>query len=288
MTTTMESRFVTVDGLRLHYLEGGSGDPVLLLHGWPTSSFLWRNVAPEIATQNRVLALDLPGFGTSDKPLDVSYSFRFFANVLDGFLNAVGVDRVSLVVHDLGGPIGLYWASQHPERLQRLALLNTLVYSNPSWAVVLFAMATRLPLLNSFMASPAGLRLAMWIGSSDSAHVTDEVMRGVQEPFETADARTALLKAGQGLHPAGFKDIERVLPTLRIPVRAIYGEQDWILPDVAETMKRVADDLPQTQITALPGCGHFLQEDQPEEVGKLLAGFLGGVRQLPSCSSIGC
>lgn len=279
MAATIESRFVDVDGLRLHYLEGGEGDPVLLLHGWPTSAFLWRNVAPEIATRNRVLALDLPGFGKSDKPLDVSYSFRYFANVIDGFLDAVGVDRVSLVVHDLGGPVGLYWASQHPERLQRLALLNTLVYSNPSWAVILFGVATRLPLLSSLLASPSGLRFAMWLGINDSSCVTDEVIRGVQEPFETAEARAALLKAGTGLHPAGFKDIERVLPTLKIPVRAIYGENDWILPDVAETMKRVAYDLPQTQITALPDCGHFLQEEKPEEIGKLLSGFLGGVRR---------
>jgi len=279
MSANIESRFVTVDGLRLHYLEGGSGDPVLLLHGWPTSAFLWRNVAPAIAAHNRVLALDLPGFGKSDKPLDVSYSFRFFTDILDGFLEAVGVDRVSLVVHDLGGPVGLHWVSQHPERLQRLALLNTLVYSNPSWAVILFMTAARLPLVSSLLASPAGLRFAMWIGVTDQTRLTDDVMRGVQEPFETADAQTALLKAAQGLNPAGFKEIERVLPTLKIPVRAIYGERDWILPDVAQTMKRVAEDLPQTQVTALPDCGHFLQEEQPEEVGRLLAGFLGGVRR---------
>ncbi len=279
MSTSVESRFVTVDGLRLHYLEGGSGDPVLLLHGWPTSAFLWRNVAPEIAAHHRVLALDLPGFGKSDKPLDVTYSFRFFTDVLDGFLDAVGIDRVSLVVHDLGGPVGLHWVSEHPERLQRLALLNTLVYSNPSWAVVLFMLAARLPLLSSLLSSPTGLRFAMRVGVTDPARLTDDVMHGVLEPFDTTDARTALLKAAQGLQPDGFKDIERVLPTLKIPVRAIYGERDWILPDVAETMKRVAEDLPQTQITALPDCGHFLQEEQPEQVGKLLAGFLGGVRR---------
>ena len=79
----IESRFVTVDSLCLHYLECGSGPPVLLLHGWPTSSFLWRNILPAIGATHRAIALDLPGFGQSDKPLDASYSFRFFERILE-------------------------------------------------------------------------------------------------------------------------------------------------------------------------------------------------------------
>ncbi len=106
------SHEVEVEGLRLHYLEAGEGDPVLLLHGWPTSSFLWRNLIPILAEGNRVIAPDLPGFGRSDKPLDASYSFGFYNRVLDGFLSAVGVSRLhGLAVHDIGGPIGLHWAS---------------------------------------------------------------------------------------------------------------------------------------------------------------------------------
>lgn len=269
-----QSRFIDVDGLRLHYLEAGSGEPVLLLHGWPTSSFLWRNVIGPIAENSRVIALDLPGFGQSAKPLDASYSFHFYSRILGGFLDAIGVDATSLVVHDLGGPVGLYWACHHPQRLCRLALLNTLVYPRMSWAVMLFVAACRTPGLRSLMASPWGLKNAMRIGVTTARGVSEEVVRGVQAPFETADARRALLKAGSGLHPDGFKDIARMLPSLRVPVRAIYGECDRILPDVGNTMRQVARDLPQTEVTALPDCGHFLQEDRPEEVGRLLADFL--------------
>ncbi len=107
MEPEISSRSVEVDGLRLHYLESGSGEPVLLLHGWPTSSFLYRNVIGHVAQNSRAIALDLPGFGSSDKPLDASYSFRFYSRVLDGFLSALGIDKTSLVVHDLGGPVGL-------------------------------------------------------------------------------------------------------------------------------------------------------------------------------------
>ncbi|HEV8597291.1 MAG TPA: alpha/beta fold hydrolase [Candidatus Dormibacteraeota bacterium] len=130
---------VQVDGLRLAYRELGQGPPVLLLHGWPTSSFLWRNVMGSIARANRAVALDLPGFGASDKPVGIRYSFDFFGRALDQFLAHVGIDQLGLAVHDLGGPVGLHWALGRPGRLTKLALLNTLVYPEFSEAVKEFA-----------------------------------------------------------------------------------------------------------------------------------------------------
>ena len=268
--------YLDLDGLRLHYVAAGDGDPVVLLHGWPTSSFLWRNVMPEIAKGNRVIALDLPGFGLSDKPLDVSYSFRYFDRVLNDAFDALEIENTSLAVHDLGGPVGLYWACQHPERLQRLALLNTLVYPEVSWAVVLFVAACRLPGIRSYISSPAGLRFAMRFGVTDRSCLSDEALANVQAPFASRHARRALLKAGQNLSPKGFREIAEKLPSLDVPVRVIYGERDRILPDVAKTMRRVQRDLPQTQVTALPDCGHFLQEERPEDIGRLLAEFFSG------------
>lgn len=273
MRSEIKSHYVRVEGLRLHYLGGGSGEPVLLLHGWPTSSFLWRNIIGKMAEKNRVIAMDLPGFGRSDKPLDASYSFRFYARILDGFLDALGVDATGLAVHDLGGPVGLYWACHNPDRLQRLALLNTLVYPRLSWAVVLFIAACRTPGLRTYISSPRGLRAAMRFGVSDPRRLTEDAIRGVQAPFETRDSRRALLKAGYGLHPNGLKEIAERLPSFTIPVRIIYGEQDRILPDVAKTMRQVAHDLPQAEVTALPDCGHFLQEERPEEISTMLADF---------------
>jgi len=273
MEPRISSQYVNVDKLRLHYLTCGAGDPVVLLHGWPTSSFLWRNIMGALAKHNQVIALDLPGFGKSDKPENVSYSFRFHEHVLEGFLDALGLGATSLVVHDLGGPIGLYWACHHRDRLQRLALLNTIVYPEMSYAVVLFVAACRIPGVRALLASPWGLRGAMRFGVSDPKRLSEDAIRGVQEPFEDWDARYALLKAGYGLNPKGFKDIARLLPSLDVPVRIIYGARDRILPDVAETMRRVAGDLPQAEVTVLPDCGHFLQEERPDEIGRLLADF---------------
>lgn len=268
-----EGRYVEVEGLRLHYLEQGSGEPVLLLHGWPTSSYLWREIVGPLGERNRAIALDLPGFGGSDKPPDISYSFRFYERILTGFLDQLGVGRVGLAVHDLGGPLGLYWAAQHPQRLSRLALLNTLVYARPSWAVIAFVAATRLPGARSWLTSPAGLRWTMRHGVHDKEHLSEETIRAYQEPFASGDARRALRRAGTRLHLGGFREIERWLPTIEVPVRIVYGERDRILPDVKRTMRKVDRDVGGAEVSALPDCGHFLQEDRPAQVAAMLSEF---------------
>jgi haloalkane dehalogenase len=268
-----ETKTIRVEELRLAYRELGDGPPVLLLHGWPTSSFLWRAVIPPIARANRVVALDLPGFGGSDKPVGVRYSFEFFARALDLFLAEIGIDRLGLAVHDLGGPIGLHWMLGRPGRVTKLALLNTLVYPEFSDATKEFVRACQSPELREKMTSPAGLESILRDGLADPSTLGADVLAGVQAPFRTADDRRALADAGIGLSLRGFAQIARQLPSLRIPVRVVYGARDRVLPDVAETMTRVQRDVPHAEVTVLPASGHFLQEDAPAEVGALLARF---------------
>jgi pimeloyl-ACP methyl ester carboxylesterase len=113
----------------------------------------------------------------------------------------------------------------------------------------------------------------MRLGVADDSKLLPEVIAAVQEPFQSDDDRRALADAGIGIELEGFAEIARRLPSLDVPVRIIYGEKDRILPDVAETMARIEADLPGVQVTSLPDCGHFLQEESPEAIGELLAGF---------------
>jgi pimeloyl-ACP methyl ester carboxylesterase len=262
-----------VDGLRLAYRELGEGPAVLLLHGWPTSSFLWREVMGPIGRANRVVAVDLPGFGASDKPPGTRYTFEFFSRTLDLFLAQLGVDQLGLAVHDLGGPVGIHWALHRSGRVTRLALLNTLVYPEFSEATKDFVRACMAPDRREKLTSPEGLESIMRDGLADPSKLRPEVLAAVQAPFGTPDARNALADAGIGLSRKGFVQIARQLPTLAIPVRVVYGARDRVLPDVGDTMTRVKADLPHAEVTVLPACGHFLQEEAPAEVGALLARF---------------
>jgi len=251
--------------------------PAFLVHGNPDTSRLWERVIDGLEPYGEeIVAADLPGFGASDKPLGVRYGFELFDRMLDGFLAKLGIVEVGLAVHDLGGPIGLHWAVRRPQRLTALGILNTLVYPEFSEAVLQFIKACSTPELRDQLTSPDGLAAAMGLGLADESHLTDEVLTAVREPFRTAESRRALADAGIGLEPEGFVEIARLLPSLGMPVRVIYGTRDRILPDVAETMARVKADLPQAEVTALPECGHFLQEEAPEEIGTMLARFFAG------------
>lgn len=276
MPDTATTTVLTPDGSRIAYRELGAGPAVLLLHGWPTSSYLWRHVMPVLAENNRVIAPDLPGFGASDNPTDARYDFDMYTDAIDDLLGALGVEHAAIIGHDIGGPIAVRWALDRPERVTALGLLNTLVYPDFSPAVIEFVTALRTPASRDRLTSPDGLAEIMRTGVSDHVELTDDVIAAVQEPFTTTHSRRALARAGVGLGARGFIDIAARLPSLTIPVGVIYGAQDRILPDVAETMTHLQHDLPHASVIALPGCGHFLQEEQPQRVGELLADFLAG------------
>jgi haloalkane dehalogenase len=230
-------------------------------------------LAPIAARGRRVIALDLPGFGKSDKPVDSTYSFPFFERIIDGFLTVLEVDRLGMAVHDLGGPVGLYWASKRTHRLVDLSILNTIVFPEPSWAVALFVAATRVAGLRHLLSSPAGIGFTLRLGVVDKTRIDQEILAAYRDPFVSKEDRTALLKAGHGLHPRGFERIMAALPEVKCPVRVIFGKRDRLLPDIEQTVARIATLVPHAEVTAIENCGHFLQEDRPQEVAEMLAGF---------------
>ncbi len=276
MPTTITSNTIQVDNTTIHYRIAGQGETILFLHGWPTSSYLWRNMMPALAEKYQVIALDLPGFGQSDKRPEDSYSFRYYSRIISGFLDQLDIQRTTLGVHDLGGPLGLFWMSQHMERVDRLILFNTLVYPEFSLAVKLFGLATVLPVVRDLITSPAGIKWAMRFGVHQKHKLTEEIIRNYQAPFKEREARKALLKSVQRLSLKGFAAIAEVMSSFQGPVQILYGEKDRILPKVSDTMARVKADLPQATVQSFPNSGHFLQEEVAEELSVAVLAFMEG------------
>jgi haloalkane dehalogenase len=229
---------------------------------------------PAIARERRVLALDLPGFGGSAKPLDVTYDFGFFTGAVRGFLDALAIDDVALGLHDIGGLIGMRFALEDPRRVRAIALLNTLLYvEDLSPNLLKFVETLRTPGAQERLTSGAALVEGLRLGTATEASVTDATIAGLVGPFATADDRLALAKAGVELEPAGIAAIAGELSEVRVPVRLIYGQQDRILEEIDSFAERVRRDFPHAEVTALPDAGHFLQEDDPDHVGELMAEF---------------
>jgi len=193
MNPKIESKYVQVDNTNIHYLEVGQGEPILLIHGFPTSSYLWRNIMLDLSDSFKIIAIDLPGSGKSDKKLEDSYSFKYYDRLLTEFLNEINVDKISLGVHDVGGPIGLYWLVRNMSRVKRLILFNTLVYSKFSWAVKLFAFATIVPGIRHWITSPNGIKKAIEFGIFNQENISDDMIKNYQSPFLDKNARKALL-----------------------------------------------------------------------------------------------
>lgn len=127
-----ESRYADVLGSRMHYVEHGAGDPVLFLHGQPTWSYIWRHVLPELEGRGRLIAVDLIGYGLSDKP-DIHYEIGDHIRYLEAFIEGLGLDRLTVVGHDWGSFFGFHYASQHPDKIKGLAFMEALLFPIPGY-----------------------------------------------------------------------------------------------------------------------------------------------------------
>ena len=121
-----ESRFIEVLGARMHYVDKGEGDPIVFLHGQPTSSYLWRNIMPHLEPYGRVIAPDNIGFGKSDKP-DIAYTYADHIQYIDGFIEALELDNITFVIHDWGSAFGFDYAARNPDKVKGIAFMEAVI-----------------------------------------------------------------------------------------------------------------------------------------------------------------
>jgi haloalkane dehalogenase len=280
-----KSNYLTIRGLRYHYLDEGRGEPLVMLHGNPTWSFYFRCLVQKFSATHRVIVPDHIGCGLSDKPGPGQYDFRLRSRIddLNALLNHLVPDQpVTLIVHDWGGMIGLGWAIDHLERVRRLVIMNTAGFFPPGRK----AIPWRLRLLrrpNPVM-DWAVLHLNLFARAAlymaPRRPLPPEVKAGLIAPYDTPRNRLATLKFVQDIplspdDPSGpivarvDGDLDRI--TAR-PVLLIWGRHDFVFDrDYFDEWRR---RVPHAEVHWLDEAGHYLLEDAPEKISDLIDAFL--------------
>jgi len=270
------ARYRTVEGLRLAHVDEGDGAPVVMWHGEPTWGFLWRHVLPPVRDAgHRVVLPDLAGFGRSDKPLDPGwYSYDRHVETAATLLEDLDLRDATFVVHDWGGPIGLRLAVEHPDRVARLVLMDTGLFTGEQ------PMSDTWHAFADFVARTEDLPVGMLVRRACHRDPGDAVAAAYDAPFPNAAS-----KAGARAFPAlipqrpdapGAAAGKRVLEALRTderPLLMLWADEDPVLPPkVGEAFARA---LGRPAPRSVPEAGHFLQEDQGPLVGAAIAEWLG-------------
>ncbi|MBI4589297.1 MAG: alpha/beta fold hydrolase [Candidatus Rokubacteria bacterium] len=269
---TVQEKTTRVNGMKIFYREAGAGEPILLLHGVPTSSYLWRHLMPRLAHFGRAVAPDHYGFGKSDKPPDADYSVPGYVRYLEGFTAALGVERLHLIVHDFGGPFGLALATAHPNRIRSLVLMNTIFYSDYEWHPL--AKIWRTPgdgeeLMAKWTRERFANGMLKWLAQPEKLTPAD--LDAYYESIADPAMRAAILALYRNTNPSDHPEWEERLRGLHVPALIIWGRRDPFLG--ADWAERFHRDLQGSSLHILDDAGHFVQEDQPENVAQLIEEF---------------
>lgn len=261
----MQERFVDIGNRRrLWVREGGRGPAVLLLHGIPTSGELWREVAPRLAERARVVVPDLLGYGSSDAPDDAEFGIRAQAGHMLALLDVLGVERATVVGHDIGGGVAQILAVRHADRVERLGLVNSVCYD--SWPIPEMKVLQKgAPLVEHLPPglTMEGVELGLWRGFAHRERA-DDYLETFLEPFRTDRGLHVFLRHARALDPEPTEELAPLLPTLRIPVAVAWGMQDpFQKPHYGE---RLAADIPGAEWTPILDASHFAPADAPAEV----------------------
>lgn len=280
-----QKKYVLVRDARVAYYEAGIGEPLLLLHGCPFSSFVWRKIMPPLSARFRCIAPDLLGLGDTETPSVADWSLGAQAAMIVRFLDALGLGRVHIVGHDHGGAVAQLLAAEHPQRIDRLVLSNAEAYDNwPSARERPFVRLTQIPVLGDAVmwlySRRAIFRLALIEARAvkDSSVLTAELLDGYIQANLSDQHRRAKTKrflAGQ-FDPGNNRTTLDLLDGLRRfehPTLLLWGADDVHFG--LEWARRLLQDIPGSmRLEAVAGAGHLVMEEQPERFATVLRDFL--------------
>jgi len=254
------------------YLRQGQGPPLLLLHGIPSSSYLWRDTIDPLSASFDVLAPDLLGYGDSDKRLDADLSIAAQARYVVAFMETIGVHQAAVVGHDIGGGVAQLMAVDEPQRVARLILIDSAVDNN--WPVPVIARLKE-PAWDHIMVNidmRKGLREGLEKGMVTAGRVTDEVVDEWTRPFQDLGGRRAYLRAARALNNRDLVGRSKHIEEIETPTLILWGANDAFLePRWAEVLQR---KFRNSTVEIIDPGGHFLPLDRPEAVVEAITRFL--------------
>ncbi|WP_442506003.1 alpha/beta fold hydrolase [Novipirellula sp. SH528] len=266
--TELGDRFVS-------YVDEGSGntadqDPVVLLHGIPVWGYLWHKVLPALATNHRTLVPDLLGFGFSDRRDCFDRSITRQAEMIDGWMEKLGIARAAFVAHDIGGGVALRLATLFPHRVSRLCVMNCVCYD--SWPIELMLQFGHPSAKSIASASTtiASLNVALKSGFAKSPPA--DVMEGLLAPYHTEVGKLSLIRSAAALNTNQTTEITDRLHCIDVPTLVLWGEDDKF--QLLKFGKRLAKDIPGAQFVPIVDARHFVMLDQPAKVVAHLTSFL--------------
>ena len=274
------SHSLQLDRLRYHYLDEGSGENLLMLHGNPTWSFYYRNLILGLKGSYRCVVPDHMGMGKSDKPQDYPYTLSRHIDNLEKLADHLELDDITLVVHDWGGAIGMGFAVRHPERIRRLVIFNTAAFlsSEIPWSLRL----CRIPgfgaiAIRGFNAFARG---AIRWACRKQERMTEEVRAAYLAPYDNFANRVANLRFVQDIpispDSPSYSVIQHIEENLKLfrehPVQIIWGAHDFVFND--HFLKRWQEIFPQAEVHRMEDAGHYVVEDAHERILPLLYEFL--------------
>ena len=270
-----EPRYAEVDELRMHYVDEGSGQPVIMFHGEPSWSYLYRKmVPPVVASGRRAVAPDLVGFGRSDKPVDLDwYTYdRHYAYVAD-LLASLDLSDAVVVVQDWGGPIGLRWAVDHADYVAALVILNTGLFTG--------RVSKGFMAWQDFARKNPDLPVGMVVNGATSTDLDPDVVAAYEAPFPSAEA-----KAGAATFPllvpteedapgaSVMRDVYDRLGEWEKPALVAFSDSDPVFP-YPRAGERFTSQIPSAgEQVCISGAAHFLQEDRGEEIARVMLEWL--------------
>ena len=270
-----DPHYVEQDGLRMHYVDEGEGQAVLLLHGEPTWAYLYRKVIRAVAPVARCIAPDYFGFGRSDKPLARDwYSYDAHSATLERFVDELDLRDVTVVMQDWGGPLGMRLAVERPDRISRMVVMNTGIFAGrpPSDTWLSFRELVR--------RTGPDFQAGQLIRITCTTDLPDNVVAAYDAPFAAPESKTGVLMFPELVptepdHPSAgtMLVVREKLHSWDRPALVFFGDSDPVFS--TRVAERLAELIPGAELQEpIAGAGHFLQEDAGEEVGRRIAAWL--------------